>query len=452
MLTIKLYKFSKNKNSTAQPDNSVTQVTYSALMKTASSIINPVLTLKESPVGYNYCYIVDFERYYFINDITYTLGEWELSLTADSLASFKSDLGNSTALVLRSASNKNGYVRDNMYPLSCDYTKSSQTWSPFSISAGGYYYVTAIGNRADSIRTVRMSPSTFEDFFQKLMGYGTDATLWQTVEQALNNQAYNPVQYVTAAYWCPVDFAISAGSTAFTVGNYQVSLSGAASYVASNYYTVSHSFTIADHPEATARGRYCNAAPFSEHFLNCGGFGEFKVPADLLTESSNTVTVEICVDTRNGTAVLVAKANGIRFARVSSSVGVPVPVSQNTRDYIGGALNIAGGVGRLLTGDILAGVGSVLQGAMDLETDITSTTGHLGSIANLYDDYVLTSVWHGITDADNTNNGSPLCDYVQISTLSGYTQCEKGVFKSSKATESEINEINAYMVSGFYYE
>ena len=81
-----------------------------------------------------------------------------------------------------------------------------------------------------------------------------------------------------------------------------------------------------------------------------------------------------------------------------------------------------------------------------------STTGVLGSLTNLYDDIRLTSVWYDIASADNTNNGSPLCDYVQISTLSGYTQCEKGVFKSSKATESEINEINSYMVSGFYYE
>lgn len=452
MLTIKLYQFSKNKNSTKQPDNSVTQVSYSALMKTASSLINPVITIKESPIGYNYCYIADFERYYFITDMTYALGEWELSLSVDSLASFKSDLGNVTTLVLRSASNKSGYLRDNLYPLSDNYTKNVQTWAPYDISSSGYYYVTAIGNRADSIRTVRMSESTFESFFQQLMNYGNDATLWQSAEQALMNQVYNPVNYVTSAYWCPIDFAISAGSQAFTVGNYQLTLSGAASYVSARYYTFSHTFSIGDHPQASVRGMYCNGSPFTEHKLNAGPFGIIAVPADLLNQSSNSVTVNICIDTRNGSAVMVASANGVKFARVNSSLGVDIPIAQTDKNLIGGAVNLASGSIRAITGDFLSGVAQAIGGATDLFTETVSTSGAFGSITNVYDNISLTSIWRTISGFDNDNNGCPYSQNVQLNTLSGFMQCEKGVFKSSKATETEINEINSYMVSGFYYE
>lgn len=149
---------------------------------------------------------------------------------------------------------------------------------------------------------------------------------------------------------------------------------------------------------------------------------------------------------------MTASANGVKFARTSSSLGVTIPIAQTNKDVIGGSTSLIGGIAKIFTGNIGEGISNLVGGTTSLATETCSTTGSFGSVANLYGDISLTSIWHTISGFDNDNNGCPYSQNVQLNTLSGFTLCEKGVFKSSKATESEINEINSYMVSGFYYE
>lgn len=48
--------------------------------------------------------------------------------------------------------------------------------------------------------------------------------------------------------------------------------------------------------------------------------------------------------------------------------------------------------------------------------------------------------------------GRPLCETVQISSLSGYIQCDSEVDISLSAYDSEITQVRSLMTSGFYYE
>lgn len=460
MIPIKLYKFNKLRNSTKQPDNTVTQIECQCLVKTASSILSPSVLLKDSPVGYNYAYIAAFNRYYFITDISYNIGEWEVNLTVDALATYKSELGNISAYVVRAASDKTGTIKDTAYPLTSAYTSNVQTWDPFNTSASGYYYISAVKAGGDTYITRRLSPAGFAEFMTQLMGYATDGSLWGSVEQSIANAEFNPVNFITACYWCPYDFGINAGSPSMTVGNYQITLTNHPfTFVADFEKHISHTFTIANHPQASIKGIYCNGAPYTEHIINAGGFGTISVPADLLTKSSNTIELDIGVDTRCGAAVLVAKANGVRFARVNSSVGVNVPLSQISKDVIGGATSLFNGAVKsalgLATGDVgsmLGGLNSLVSGASSLSTNITSNSGSTGSAANLFDSYSVSSIWHTIADHDSSHIGWPLCKYVVLNTLSGFILCEKGTFYADEATDTEIGEINAYMTSGFYYD
>lgn len=61
-------------------------------LKQDTNIITPILILN-GYIGGNYCYIKDFNRYYYVDD--YNLlsnGNFELYLSVDVLASYKSDL------------------------------------------------------------------------------------------------------------------------------------------------------------------------------------------------------------------------------------------------------------------------------------------------------------------------------------------------------------------------
>ena len=77
-------------------------ISLSGTLRDATNIINPVILIEISEIGnYNYCYINNFNRYYFITDITVIrTGLFAISLMVDVLESFKSDIKNLSVILL----------------------------------------------------------------------------------------------------------------------------------------------------------------------------------------------------------------------------------------------------------------------------------------------------------------------------------------------------------------
>lgn len=66
--------------------------------------------------NYNYAYIAEFGRYYFVKPPLYQAGGVvELSMESDPLMSFKSDLLELEVVVARNENIKNGYLVDNNF-------------------------------------------------------------------------------------------------------------------------------------------------------------------------------------------------------------------------------------------------------------------------------------------------------------------------------------------------
>ena len=71
-------------------------------LRQETSIKTPVITIagNDNTPFYNYAYIEEFSRYYFITDIkSVRNGIWEISFLCDVLMSFKNDILNSYAIV-----------------------------------------------------------------------------------------------------------------------------------------------------------------------------------------------------------------------------------------------------------------------------------------------------------------------------------------------------------------
>ena len=68
-ITVNLYSFSKRENSTKRPTSGATS--YSCTLIDDTSLMNPIFKLEigSNPIGKNYCYVPDFDRYYFISNI-----------------------------------------------------------------------------------------------------------------------------------------------------------------------------------------------------------------------------------------------------------------------------------------------------------------------------------------------------------------------------------------------
>ena len=67
------------------------KLTLSGTFRDEAEVVNPVVTIQhKNPVNFNYAYIPQFSRYYFINGMTAVRNNfWRLELNVDVLESFK---------------------------------------------------------------------------------------------------------------------------------------------------------------------------------------------------------------------------------------------------------------------------------------------------------------------------------------------------------------------------
>lgn len=77
----------------------------SGSLRDVSNVVNPtILVNTRNLISYNYCYIKEFKRYYFIDEITAVRNNlWSVSLTVDVLESFKDYFMNINCIIDKTA-------------------------------------------------------------------------------------------------------------------------------------------------------------------------------------------------------------------------------------------------------------------------------------------------------------------------------------------------------------
>ena len=82
------------------------------------SVINPVILVEgKNLIDYNYCYIDEFKRYYFITDIvSVRTNLWRISLSVDVLESFKNDILKLSCIIDKQQNQSySNYINDGSY-------------------------------------------------------------------------------------------------------------------------------------------------------------------------------------------------------------------------------------------------------------------------------------------------------------------------------------------------
>ena len=110
-------KFSYNKSDERQIFKTLVDgVTLEGTLRDASSIISPtIMFTSEEVMRYNYCYIPQWQRYYFVKDIeSFRNNLYVVSLECDVLMSFKGDIANFQVVVDKQTMEENGdeYIDD----------------------------------------------------------------------------------------------------------------------------------------------------------------------------------------------------------------------------------------------------------------------------------------------------------------------------------------------------
>ena len=103
-MDIVLYSYSDLPNKINKSLSDGTTIT--GALRQPSSVTNPTITINviSNLTDYNYAYISEYGRYYFINDIVYDRTDIAiLHMTCDVLMSFADQLNHSTVIVEKSA-------------------------------------------------------------------------------------------------------------------------------------------------------------------------------------------------------------------------------------------------------------------------------------------------------------------------------------------------------------
>lgn len=118
-MTVTLYKNTSDKRNLNKVITEIKSV--SATAKGEINIISPTLILEYFSTDFNYCYISDFSRYYFVNSITLLTGKRvQINLTVDVLMTYKEEIKNLTVNILRYENIEPTFLTDSRIPLFSD--------------------------------------------------------------------------------------------------------------------------------------------------------------------------------------------------------------------------------------------------------------------------------------------------------------------------------------------
>jgi hypothetical protein len=461
--TVNLYTFSKKINSTARPGTA--SKTYSCTIKQPCGILSPTIALNmgltDSPASYNYAYIPTFNRYYFIKEWTFENALWHATLDVDVLASWKTEIGNSSCYVLRSASDYNGKIVDTTYPGTTKTTTIDQQgltpWFTDGID-NGMFIVGVAGQSTTYYLFYKEALDLFFSWiFSDLYVYALVGDLSTLFPQA-KTQA-NPIQYITSILWIPFQ---TTGTEVSTIRVGFVDVPCVADRVdGSGLRAGIQTFTISKHPQSP-RGDYLNNAPYSRYTLFYPPWGSISLDPDIMA-NTNELYVTWNIDLRTGQGTLTV-AGGLDQTHIMSwtntQVGLNYQVSQVVNrggfgnliaPLAGMALSMAmGNVGGVVSGARSGGVSAIGDATM---AHIPSATaiGSNGGLDSLKGKPTLQYEFKEVLDEDIEHRGKPLCQTKQIDTLCCYVKVSNAYINSS-ATQNEKNSIISYMEGGFYYE
>lgn len=116
-MEIRLYKNSDEPNKINKTLDDFYETKLNGTLRDETSVINPIILVDnviDSISFFNYCYIPEFKRYYFIKEVTVVRNKlFRLFLEIDVLMSYKEDILNLDCVINKQENNSTPYINDN---------------------------------------------------------------------------------------------------------------------------------------------------------------------------------------------------------------------------------------------------------------------------------------------------------------------------------------------------
>ena len=455
--------FSKRKNSTKIPTATGTEI--DVYWKEDTSIDSPSVVLASNTFNIDYCYINDWGKYYFVSAIqTLTNGQVQYDLVEDTLATNKTAIGATKAMILRSSTGYNVWIPDEEVYVSTQKTlvrEASATSVGFA-NLTGCYLLSVINEEGSATGFAAQ--------------YFCNATSLNALANDLMNSSFvadvmkyssNVSAGIVSLKWMPFDYSDIVSASFTTLENFKVSnltfTSSSGYRITGTSYFLDGAVTL-NIPWRSDKD-YRESAPFTVAKLLVPMYGMVELnTADLVGATS--LYIQYRVDRSTGDVVVIINKDsaGEVIQTLQFNVAVEIPVATMTRN-IGGAMSaISGGINSAIgiaAGNYIGGSVGVITSAANFALaangrSISSRGGLDGKASTAFGDafQLMLYVPHTLdpTNADFIATKGRPCHYVDtISNHSGYVRCMDASVDIS-GDNWERDEINSYLNNGFYYE
>ena len=432
--------FSKRKNSTKVP-TSGTDATVN--LKDDCSILNPVFDCTGVSDDVNYIYVSDFGRYYYVSDVVHvTKDRIQIHCDVDVLATYKSQIGGTTAFIERSSS-VNLMLPDANVVATNEIVHTDVTEGDTVPGTNmGTYAVRILG--AEGLKTYEMPMGYIQAAFNSY--YNTTFT-WTNIQDCLENlftAIADPAKYIQSVKMFCVDIASGNSEQpafGFIYGTTAVPICKEA---------------VHKQMSITKPARYYNDwrdydSRFTTASIRFPGVGDVDLdPKYLSTSLSCWYDFDINVGSCRVTLMAGSKIIGI-FDGVA---GVDVPIGGLSG--IGGMAAVPGLLSSLsldvtsFASDIVNSTKNIIEQGLQPPSNILNASGCISEW--IQNPFVIVSVTHrGSTQIAPSNLGRPDMNNRTISSLSGYIKCAN-VSVDAPGYDAEKDAVNGYLNSGFYYE
>lgn len=457
----KFYYLNKRKNSTKKPADGSELATYTVKLKSSCSSLTPTIELRlplsSNPYGWNYAYLSDFSKYYFISDYTWnTEGWWEISLKLDVLASHVVAIKAGTYFIKYAQTAFNKWIVDTRLQQISRATVLTTTAgsTQFNFSLYKTHYIltyisgSQVGNVGGNCAVVRITNASLQLMMSQLMNAGT--SIWND----LIAQAGSAADCIVECHSLPFE-PYTGSSAPVWLGNYDTGVSGDAI----NDNTREYSWNVSVPWQAQDfRKLYHN------FILYLPFIGSVPISAaDILETNVMIITAIIDVMTGNIKYILYSDGGEIEapFATYIGNCARKVISSTYKNDMVGTAMSLAGaaisGAGAAISGNpaMLMGVASSLtNAAASYLTKSPSSTGSYTGCAEKFDRPTLTTIYQPTSIEPSSVSNSIGRPYFAENTLegfSGFVQTENAHVPVA-CLDSERAEIESLLNNGIYLE
>ncbi len=466
-MTLKTWSFSKKKNSTAQPSGSSRD--YTVYMKENTSIESPVFIIGTGiDAGINYCQFAG--NYYFIDDIEMlSKDQVALHCSIDVLATHKASIGAYTGYVKRASAASSPYIIDDAISIDQNIVNEYMaTTDLFDADQSGCFIVRCVspsGGSPTGIASYVMSKRELG----ALLDFITDEDnpdFGDILDDAVTKSFFNPFQYIISITWFPISRNDIPGSDEdLRLGWWDVPYpSSPDPYLSWRLMTSPGYFANVqiNKPTRYYSGDFrANSKAFTEVKAYIPGLG--VVDLDPMALSAN-LYAEISIDYVTGCMNIgfyerstqgTDTVNKDCFGTFSSQLGVPIQCGQTDSLTTASAFSSGGFWSQQAANFLHAAkiAGNIVTGIFREDNSDVNVYGSTGNMIQVisHPRLILYQRAYGSSDSPNAVYGRPLCRNRQLSTLPGYIQCEAASIALA-APDTEIEIVNNYLNTGFYYE